>query len=268
MSPALGHAIVALRAGRAAEAERLAGDVLARGEDPSLAAKILGQALLIQGRADAAINPLRQAAGGDDDPELRILLGRALGDAGREAEALEVLNGVVTHRPLIPQAFLSLADYLWKLRSLEEAVALLEEGLKAAPDEVLLKIGLGYFHLKRQDHIKARALFSEAYSEAPTQHDALVGLATASALGGDFTLAAELYLRALGSRPNDATTQMNLGKCLLELGQREAGEAAIRRAARGARQLTPFVNALADTARGRLLVRPSAARQFLRAETP
>lgn len=268
MSPALSQAIVALRAGRAAEAERLAGDVLARGEDLSLAAKILGQALLIQGRADAAIDTLRRVVGGDGDPELRILLGRALGDAGREAEALDVLNLVVAHRPLIPQAFLTLADYLSKRGRLEEAVALLEEGVRAAPHEVLLKIGLGHFHLRRQDHTKARVLFSEAYSEVPTQHDALVGLAMASALGGDFTLAAELYRRALGSRPNDATTQMNLGKCLLELGQREAGEAAIRLAARGARQLTPFVTALADTAHGRLLVRPSAARQFLSAKTP
>ncbi len=217
----------------------------------------------MQGRADAAVGHLRQAAEEDDDPELRILLGRALGGAGRETEALAVLNDAIAHRPLIPQAFLTLGDYLWKLGRPSEAVALLKEGLSVSPDEPLLKIGLGYFLLQRQDHVPARALFAEVHAAAPAQHDALVGLAMASALGGEFPRAADLYRRALESRPNDARTQLNLGKCLLEMGERQAGEAAIRLAARGARQITPFVTALADTAHGRLFLRPSAARDFI-----
>jgi len=268
MSAPLNRAIVALRAGRALEAERLAADVLARGDAPSLAAKILGQALMLQGRADAAISPLLQAAQRDADPQLRILLGRALGDAGREAEALDALNLAVAHRPPIPQAFLTLADYLWKLARPTEAVALLEKGLRLAPGDVLLKIGLGYFHLRREEHAKARALFAEVHAEAPAQHDALVGLAMASALGGDFTAAADLYREALQSRPGDARTRMNLGKCLLETGDREGGEAAIRGAARRAREVTPFITALADTAHGRLFIRPSMARRFLLDEMP
>jgi len=264
----LDQAVVALRAGRAREAERLAADILARGEANSLAAKILGQALMLQGRAEAAISPLRQATQRDGDPELRILLGRALGDAGREAEALDALNVAVAHRPPIPQAFLTLADYLWKRGRSTEAVARLEEGLRLAPGEILLKIGLGYFHLRRHDHAQARALFAEVYAAAPTQHDALVGLAMASALEGDFTAAARLYGEALQSRAGDVTTRMNLGKCLLEMGDREAGEAAIRAAARRAGQITPFITALADTAHGRLFIRPSMARRFLFGEMP
>jgi tetratricopeptide (TPR) repeat protein len=268
MRGALSQAIAALRAGRAQEAERLAANVLARGEDVGLAAKVLGQSLLVQGRADAAINTLRRAAQADDDPELRVLLGRALGGAGREPEALATLNGVVAHRPIIPQAFLTLADYLWKLGRFNEAVALLREGLSLSPDEALLKIGLGYFHLGLQDHAQARDLFSEVHAATPAQYDGLVGLAMASALGGDFAVAADLYRHALMLRPNEATTQLNLGKCLMEMGEREAGEAAIRVAARGVRQLTPFVTALADTAHGRLFLRPSAARHFLLGDTP
>ncbi len=227
---------------------------------------MLGQALLIQGRADAAIGPLRQAAQDNDDPELRILLGRALAGAGREAEALSTLNGVIAHRPLIPQAFLSLGDYLWKLGRSNEAITVLKEGLSVAPDEALLKIGLGYFLLRRQDHAQARALFAEVHTAAPAQYDAMVGLAMASALGGDFSRAADLYRRALDFRPNDTTTQLNLGKCLLEMGRREAGEATLLHAARRADQITPFVTALADTAHGRFFLRPSAARHFLLGE--
>jgi tetratricopeptide (TPR) repeat protein len=262
-SPDLQQAILALRAGRAPEAEGLAAKALARGEEVSLAAKILGQALLIQGRAEAAIAPLEQAARGDDDPELRILLGRALGGVGREADALASLGHAAAHRPVIPQAFLTFADYLWKLGRRDEAVAKLEEGLGLSRNDALLKIGLGYFHLRRNDHTKARGLFADVHAAAPAQYDALVGLAMASALGGDFGLAADLYRRGLESRPTDATTRLNLAKCLLEIGAREAGEAAIREAARGARQITPYVTALADTAHGRLILRPSQARRFL-----
>jgi len=264
MSPTLRQAIVALRAGRAKEAESLASAVLARGEENSLAAKILGQALMLQGRAEAATRPLEQAARGDNDPELRILLGRALGDAGREAEALDVLNQVAGHSPLIPQSFLALADQLWKMGRAGDAVARLEEGLSLAPDETLLKIGLGYLHLRRHDHVSARALFAEIHATTPDQYDGLVGLAIASALNGAFAEAAELYRHALALRPGDLTARINLAKCLLEIGEREAGDRVICEAARTARQAAPFVTALADTAHGRFFLRPSAARQFLR----
>ncbi len=262
-SPGLKQALLALRAGRARDAEGLAADVLARGEEISLAAKILGQALLMQGRAAAAVAPLKEAAGHDDDPELRILLGRALGEVGRESEALASLDRATAHRPAIPQAFLTLGDYLWKLGRLDDAVAKLEEGRRLSPDDPLLKIGLGYFHLRRQDHAAARSLFAEVHASAPAQYDALVGLALTSALGGDFARARDLYRRALAFRPADATARVNLGKCLLELGDQEAGESAIREAARGAGPITPYVTALADTAHGRLILRPSAARRFL-----
>jgi Flp pilus assembly protein TadD len=204
----------------------------------------------------------------DDDPELSILLGRALGAVGRDTQALEALNRAVAHRPLISQAFLTLGDHHWKRGRISEAVAVLEEGLSLAPDEPLLSIGLGYFHLKRQDHAKARGLFARVHAAAPAQYDALVGLAMASAMSGDFTAAAEHYRRALELRPMDATARINLGKCLMELGQRELGQAEILGAAREAGHIMPVVTALADTAHGRLFLRPSAARAFLRGERP
>lgn len=52
------------------------------------------------------------------------------------------------------------------------------------------------------------------------------------------------------------------------MGERNAGEAAMRRATLGGAQLTglALTAALAGTAHGRFFLRPSAAAKFLRAE--
>jgi Flp pilus assembly protein TadD len=57
------------------------------------------------------------------------------------------------------------------------------------------------------------------------------------ALDGDYAAAADLFRRALGLRPDDAMSRNNLGLCLLEMGEREAGEASLRAAAHGAPQM-------------------------------
>jgi predicted Zn-dependent protease len=92
----------------------------------------------------------------------------------------------------------------------------------------------------------------------------MVGLAKTLALQGDYAGAADLYHAALALRPDDPLTRIALGKCLLEMGEREAGEAAIRAAGRGSPALAGLaLTALASTPHGRVFMRPSAAARFL-----
>jgi len=87
------------------------------------------------------------------------------------------------------------------------------------------------------------------------------------ALDGEYAAAADLYRRALGLRPDDAATRVSLGKCLLELGEREAAEATLRAATRGSAQLAgPAIMALAASPHGRFFLRPSTAAKFLHVE--
>jgi tetratricopeptide (TPR) repeat protein len=249
------------------EAERLAGGVLKSDRGNVPAAQVLGQALLLQNRAEEAIDPLRRAARRSNDPAIETLLARALADAGRAEEALDQLRQATARRPPYPLAFLELGDQLGKVGRFDEGVAVFESGLALAPDAAVLRIGLGYLHLHRNERAKARGLFLQVRAAAPERHDALVALASVLALDGEYAAAADLYRQALGQRPDDAATRIGLGACLLEMGERDAGEATLRAATGGAAQMAgPAITALAAASHGRFFLRPSAAAKFLRVE--
>jgi tetratricopeptide (TPR) repeat protein len=259
--------MLAFRMQRPDEAERIASDVLKSNRGNVFAAQILGRALLMQNRAGEAIDPLQRAARRSGDPEIETLLAVALAAAGRDDEAFEQLRLTTARRPPFLPAFLELGGKLSELGRFDEGIAVLESGLALAPDALDLQMGLGYLHGKRNDRARARALFLQVLAAAPGRHDTLVALARVMALDGEYAEAADLYRRALGLKPDDAATRISLGKCLLEMGEREAGEATLRSAARGTAQLAgPAITALAAAPHGRFFLRPSAVAKFLRVE--
>ncbi len=261
---ALARAGQALQARRPDEAERLAGEVLRSNRTNTRAAQLLGQALLMQDRAAEAIEPLQRAARHTEDPATDVLLARALAGAGRGAEATDRLRLAITRRPPLAQAFLDLGGRLGKAGRADEGVAVLEAGLALMPGTAVLQIGLGWLHLERQDRPRAREMFATALATAPERHDALVALGALVVQEGDLAGGADLYARALRVRPDDALTRVNLARCLLDLGRRDAGEEALRAAVRRAPALAGrAIKALADSPHGRLFLSPSAASTFL-----
>ena len=249
------------------EAERLASDVLKSNRGNVAAAEIFGRALLMQNRPGEAIDPLQRAARRSNDPAIETLLAAALAAAGRNDEALDQLRQTTARRPPFPPAFIELGGQLNKLGRFDEGIAVLESGLALAPDVLDLRMGLGHLHAKRNDRAQALTLFLQVLAAAPGRHEALVALAKVMALDGEYAGAADLYRRALGLQPDDAATRINLGKCLLEMGERETGEAKLRAATRGTAQLAgPALTALAAAPHGRFFLRPSAAAKFLRVE--
>jgi tetratricopeptide (TPR) repeat protein len=267
VSDALKQAGRALQTQRPDEAERLASGVLKADRSNIVAARFLGTAMLMQGRADEAIAPLQRAARRSQDPAIETLLARAMAAVGRKEEALDLLQKTMVRRPPFPQAFLELGDQLSAIGRFEEGIAVFERGMALMPDAVVLRVGLGYLHLQQNDRAKARALFLDVRSEAPGRIDALVGLAKVMTLDGDYAEATECYRHVLDARPDDAATRVELGKCLLEMGKRDAGEASLRAAMNGAAELTgPAIMALATASHGRFFLRRSVAARFLRVE--
>ena len=249
------------------EAERLASGVLNSNRGNILAAQVLGRALLMQNRHAEAIAPLQSASRRSSDPEIETLLAVVLAAAGRDDEAFDQLRQTTARRPPYLPAFLELANQLSKVGRHDEGIAVLEGGLALSPDAVDMLMGLGYLHLKRNDRVKARALFSQVRAAEPGRHEALIALAKVMAVDGEYASAGDLYRHALGLQPDDALARINLGKCLLELGEREAGEAALRAATRGSAQIAGrAITALAAAPHGRFFLRPSAAAKFLRVE--
>jgi Flp pilus assembly protein TadD len=263
----LESAVLALRMQRPQEAERLAAAFLKSNRSNTLAAQVLGRALLMQHRAAEAIAPLERAARRSDDRAIETDLAVALAAAGRRDEALDQLRQTTARRPAFPPAFVELGGLLAKLGRLDESIAVLESGLALAPDMVDLWMELGFVHLKRNDRVKARSMFSEVLATSPERYDVLPALAKVMALDGEYAAAADLFRRALGLRPDDAVTRNNLGACLLEMGERDAGEATLRAAIRGGPQIAGLaITSLAAASHGRFFLRPSAAAKFLRGE--
>ena len=264
IAEALVQASRALQMQRPEEAERLARAVLKSSRVSVTATQILAAALAMQGRAAEAIDPLRRAARRGEDPAIETLLARALAAGGRQDEAVEQLRRATARRPAFPRAFVELGELLGAAGRFADAIAVFEDGLALMPEAVVLRIGLGYMHLRRNDRDKARDQFLLARTAAPERRDAVIALARVLALDGDFAAAADLYRLALQSRPEDAERRIELGKCLLELGRRDEAEAMLRATARGdALSAGPAIKALAATPHGRFFLRPSAAASFL-----
>jgi tetratricopeptide (TPR) repeat protein len=264
---AIEGAVFALRMQRPQEAERLAAEVLKSDRGNAVAAQILGRALLMQNRAAEAIDPLQRAARRTADPAVETELAMALASLGRRDEALDQLRQTTARQPVFPPAFLEHGGLLARIGRFDDAIAVLERGLALAPDALDLRIELGFVHLKRNDRGTARAKFLEVRAAAPERYDVLPALAKVMALDGEYAAAADLYRRALAVRPDDAVTRKNLAACLLEMGQREAGEMILRATVSKAPQITGLaISSLAAASHGRFFLQPSAVVKFLRAD--
>jgi tetratricopeptide (TPR) repeat protein len=260
----LERAALALRQRQFAEAEQLAGEVLRASRNDTAAVSILARALIAQNREEEAIGHLEKAARRGGDASIETLLGAALGGAGRRAEAIEQLRQATTRRPIFTPAFQELAGQLAKSGRVEEAIAVIESGLALATETIDLQLDLARLHLYRNERGKARAILLTAREAAPGRPDILTELARVLLLEGEYASAAEIYRHALALRPDDAMTRSNLAACLLEMGERDTGEANLRVAMRGGPQMLGRAShALAASSHGRFFFRPIPLTKFL-----
>jgi tetratricopeptide (TPR) repeat protein len=260
----LACARTALNADRPQEAARIADEMLKINPRDGQALRIRGAALLMQKRAGEAIASLETAALALRDAETDTLLAMALRQCGRAEEALSRLKRASKRRPPYAPAFAELGYSLMSRGQYDEAIETLHRGLEVAPMMPQLSIQLGEVFLQCRNYIEAKTAYARALELAPDSADALFGFAKAHQALGEHAPAADLYRRCLPVQPNHAAAWLNLGHCLLQLGQTEAGYECFRTAARGGpksygRALTSF----AAAGRGRLWLKPSAAARFL-----
>lgn len=262
--PALAKALLALHMQQFKEAEQLASQVLKSDRGNTLAAETLGRALLAQNRLDEAIGHLAKFARRTGEPSIETLLAGMLAAVGRKDEALDHLRRAVARRPPYIPAFVELALQLRKTGQFDEAMTVTESGLAFDPQSIDLQLALGYVLADRNERIRARTVFAKVHAAVPTHHDALLALAAAVIWDGDYGRAADLYRRALAIKPLD-DTRIRLGKCLLELRQREEAEAILRTATHGVSQLAaPALIAMVSASHGRIFLQPSSTLDFLR----
>jgi tetratricopeptide (TPR) repeat protein len=263
----LQRAAFALQMRQFAVAEQIAADVLKASRTDAGAVSILARALMAQNRAGEAIPHLERAAKRSDDAGIATLLGAALGSAGKRAEATELLRRTAQRRPPFLPAFQELAGQLAGAGRFEEAIAIIESALALAPGAVDLELDLARLHLHRNDRAQARAILTRLDKVAPGRPDVLNLLGRVVMLEGAYPEAADAFRRALALRPDDALLRADLATGLLEMGDRQAGEAALRTALAGRPQMLGRATyALVHSAHGRFFFRQSAAKKFLGGE--
>jgi tetratricopeptide (TPR) repeat protein len=219
----LARATLAFDEARPQDAEAIAAEVLKADPHHVGALYVLGCALTLQGRAEAAIAPLEAAARDHDDPALETALAVALRQAGRHADAVSRLERATGRHPHDAAALLELGYLLVLMGRHAEAADVLGRGVEIAPTRPQMAIQLGYAQLSRGDCAGAKAAFARALDLSPSSPDALFGLAKAHQEIGENAVAAAYFRRYLKGRPDDAGALLGLGHCLLELGEAEAG---------------------------------------------
>lgn len=264
---ALQRAQLAIQNERPADAERLAGEVLNANSGHLEATKILGYALLMQGRADEAAAPLEKAARTSRDPEVETQLAIALRQAGDSDKALTWLRRAVKRAPPFAPAFHELGFVLHSLGHSDEAIDVLRQGIAVAPMMTEMAIQLGFVCYATNDRANAGAAFAHALSINPVHAEAIQGLGTVLMEQGNYTQAAELFRRALSADADDTLARIALGNCLLELDETEAAYACLRAASvRGPEFYGKSLRALLSSGHGRFWLRPSGAAKFLKGD--
>jgi len=259
----LQRAKLALNSDRPQDAERIADEILKRDPRNGTALQVRGCALLMQKRAADALAPLQAAAQSLSNAETDTLLAIALRQTGRTDEALSRLKRAAKRQPSYAPAFHELGYLLMLLENYPEAIETLRRGVEIAPMMPQLFVQLGEALLRRRSYGEAKAAFTRALEIAPNSADALFGLGKAHQSSGEAAPAAAYYRRCLVLTPEDSACWLNLGHCLLRLGDIEAGYECFRTAGRGdPKRYGKALTSLAASGRGKLWLKPSAAMRF------
>jgi tetratricopeptide (TPR) repeat protein len=262
---ALQWAANAMQSGRAAEAERAAGEVLQKNPGDARAAHIYGHALYQQGRGQDAIAPLERAIQQNHSPVLETQVGMLLRQADRLDDALKYLARATKRQPPFPPAFLEYGSLLLEQLRYDEAVEVLERGLYLAPNFAEILAHLGTAYAARGERDKASQAFARVLATAPNEPDTMFSLACLMKNSCCFKEAAALFKRLLEIDPNDSSARINLGVCLIEIGENDAGFAELGDVTNANPKIFgQALNAVASTGRGRFWLRRSAAESYLK----
>jgi len=151
------------------------------------------------------------------------------------------------------------------MKRYDKAAEALSRCVEIAPmmPEPAIQLGHVFLALRRCASAKA-AFFKALESSQASALGALWGMGKAHQMLGEHRAAIEYFRRYLTTMPNDMGVWLNLGHCLIEVGELDEGYECFRKAARADQKgysaaLTTFVK----SARGRFWLRPSASKRFL-----
>ena len=221
------EAVRTLRMGRAGSAERQLQAIQAAAPGEASSLRLLGAALLAQGKVQPAIESLEKAVAAE--PEFspsRVDLARAYHRAGRLEAARELLRAIVQASPSLHSAWLAYGDLLVDLRQYPDARFAFEQARLLDPERAIIERATAA--LVAGDRQAAETLFRKVLSADASHIAALCGLA-ALALGVGNTEDSERLLRhALKQSVHSPLARRGLAHTLLAAGRLQEAELATR----------------------------------------
>ncbi|MBN8875001.1 MAG: glycosyltransferase family protein [Rhodospirillales bacterium] len=222
-------AVAAWQRGALTEAIGLLEQVVAVRPDPAALAN-LGALLRRAGRAEAAVDVLRQAvAAGPDRAEPVCNLASALCDLRRWPEALAAADAALRVRPGMPEALLNRATALVALHRAAEAEAAARAALTQRGDWPEAWLQLGAALLAQQRATEAIDAYRTVLRHAPTHLAAQINLGVALGRAGRLEEAAAVLRATAAQAPDRPEPLLNLGGILRGLGRLEEAAAAQER---------------------------------------
>jgi len=144
------------------------------------------------------------AAGAKRPPTAKTVYAMAqiLATQGRDAEAEIGFNRAIGIDPGFMPAYCALAELQMRQRHIDQAIQVIQAGLKKSPCEHVLVNDLGMCQLLNGNVVAAAAAFTRASGMAPDEHRYRANLAMALGMLGRYDEATALYLQVLA--PSDA----------------------------------------------------------------
>lgn len=232
MASSSAEALALLRAGRAADAERVLRDAVAAGTADVDAIHLLGFLLATSGRAAEGL-PLidRSIAAAPRNPGYLDNRAQVLLQMGLVDEAVRDSRAATALEPRFPDGWLHLAQALRRQGQREESAVAAERALALAPTHVGAAYHAALLRLEAGDFAGAEGGFARVLARDPRHAAALNNLGLVQRETGRAAEALESFARAAAADPAHGPAQHNLGLALQHAGRLEEALQAFERAA-------------------------------------
>jgi tetratricopeptide (TPR) repeat protein len=126
-------------------------EAVAANSDDRNAQRKLALAYYNLGRLDEARVIYEGLLRAEEDPVLRNRMGNILRDLGEAAGAEEAYRRAIAEDATLAPPYLNLAELLWRNGQLKQALAVLDQGIKAVPEESRAALQSGRDFLRKQE---------------------------------------------------------------------------------------------------------------------
>ena len=222
------------RARRYEDAVEAYNEVIARHPNDANTIFNLGAAYFTMGRLDQALGAYQQSlevsppyhSPGRAHLQISVVLTRL----GRGSEAIETGRKAIERDPTLIDGYCTLASTYSSMRRYQEALDVINDGLKVKPVDESLQVTMGNIYLRLGNAVGAEKAYRDSLRANPTSPNGQFGLATALTRQNKFSEAETILRKSIALSPRNTNALVLLGNVLGEQGKKVEAETEFRKA--------------------------------------